>query len=83
MGEVTTIGQDLAKHVFQVHGANGAGARLLKKRLTPTKVLGFFASQPRCLVAMEACGSAHHWAREIRRLGHDVRITVMVWTALC
>jgi transposase len=69
MGEVNTIGLDPAKHVFQVHGANGAGAALLKKRMTRAKVLGCFASQPRCLVAMEACGSAHHWAREMRRLG--------------
>ncbi|PSJ36160.1 IS110 family RNA-guided transposase [Allosphingosinicella deserti] len=74
MGDVTTIGLDLAKQVFQVHGVDVSGAALLKKRLTRAKVLSFFASQPRCVVAMEACGSAHHWAREIQKLGHKVRL---------
>ncbi len=74
MGEVTTIGLDLAKQVFQVHGVDGAGIALFKKRLTRSKVISFFASQARCLVAMEACGSAHYWAREIQKLGHTVRL---------
>ena len=74
MAEVTTIGLDLAKQVFHVHGADASGAGLFSKRLTRSKVLGFFASQPRCLVAMEACGGSHHWARELERLGHDVRM---------
>jgi transposase len=74
MGEVTTIGLDLAKQVFQVHGADASGAALFSRKLTRGKLLGFFTAQPRCLVAMEACASAHHWARELARLGHDVRL---------
>lgn len=74
MGEVTTIGLDLAKQVFHVHGADVSGAALFSRRLTRSKLLGFFASQPRCRVAMEACGGAHHWGRELERLGHEVRL---------
>jgi transposase len=69
-----TIGLDLAKHVFQAHGADEAGEVAFRKRLRRDKVLEFFASQPRCLVDMEACGGAHHWAREISKLGHEVRL---------
>jgi transposase len=74
MGEVTTIGLDLAKQVFHVHGADASGAVQFSRKLTRSKLLGFFAAQPRCLVAMEACGGAHHWGRELRRLGHEVRL---------
>jgi transposase len=74
MGEVSTIGVDLAKSVFQVHGADASGAVLFRKKLRRHQVLTFFAAQPPCTVAMEACGSAHHWAREIGRLGHGVRL---------
>jgi transposase len=74
MGEVSTIGVDLAKNVFQVHGADASGAVLFRKKLRRHQVLAFFAAQPPCTVAMEACGSAHHWAREIGRLGHAVRL---------
>jgi transposase len=74
MGEVSTIGVDLAKSVFQVHGADASGAVLFRKKLRRNQVLAFFAAQPPCTVAMEACGSAHHWAREIGRLGHTVRL---------
>ena len=74
MGEVSTIGVDLAKSVFQVHGADASGAVLFRKKLRRHQVLTFFAAQPPCTVAMEACGSAHHWAREIGRLGHVVRL---------
>lgn len=56
MGEVTTIGLDLAKQVFHVHGADASGAVVISRRITRTKLLGFFSSQPRCVVAMEACG---------------------------
>jgi transposase len=73
-GEVSTIEVDLAKSVFQVHGADASGAVLFRKKLRRHQVLTFFAAQPRCTVAMEACGSAHHWAREIGRLGHGVRL---------
>src|SRR5438067_6281680 len=74
MSEVTTIGLDIAKQVFHVHGADGRGAPLFSRKLSRSKLLSFFAGQPRCVVAMEACGSAHHWAREIKALGHDARL---------
>lgn len=74
MEEVSTIGLDIAKSVFQAHGADAAGRQLFSHRITRAKVLPFFAAQPRCLVAMEACGSAHHWARELTLLGHEVRL---------
>jgi transposase len=72
--EISTIGLDLAKNVFQAHGADAAGAVVFRKRLRRDKVLAFFAKQPACLVAMEACAGAHHWAREIGKLGHTVRL---------
>jgi transposase len=74
MGEVSTIGVDLAKNVFQVHGADASGAVLFRKKLRRHQLLTFFAGQKPCTVAMEACGSAHHWAREISKLGHTVRL---------
>jgi transposase len=64
----------LAKNEFQVHGADASGAALLRKKLRRHQVLTFFTCQPPCTVAMEACGSAHHWAREIGKLGHRVRL---------
>ena len=74
MTEVSTIGLDLAKNVFQAHAASVSGAVLFRKKLRRDQVLAFFAAQPRCLVAMEACASAHYWAREIAKLGHEVRL---------
>ena len=74
MGQVHTIGLDIAKHVFQAHGANESGAVLFRTKLRRAQVLAFFAAQPPCVVAMEACGGAHHWGREISRLGHTVRL---------
>ena len=74
MGDFSTIGVDLAKSVFQVHGADASGAVLFRKKLRRHQVLTFFAAQRPCTVAMEACGSAHHWAREIGQLGHTVRL---------
>ena len=74
MEEVSTIGLDLAKHVFQAHGASASGAVVFRKKLRREQVLSFFAGQPRCRVAMEACASAHHWARAIGELGHEVRL---------
>lgn len=65
---------DLAKSVFQVHGADASGAVLFRRKLRRHQVLTFFAAQAPCTVAMEACGSAHYWAREIARLGHRVRL---------
>jgi transposase len=72
MGEVGTIGLDLAKSVFQAHGADASGAVLFRKKLRRHQVLVFFVAQPTSTVAMEACGSAHHWAPEISRPGHQV-----------
>ena len=74
MGKVTIIGVDLAKNVFQVHGAGADGSVLFRKKLSRSQFARFMASQPPCLVAMEACASAHHWAREIARHGHEVRL---------
>ena len=74
MGEVSTIGLDLAKAVFQAHGADASGAVVFRKKLRREQLLAFFAGQPRCLVAMEACAAYHYWAREIGRLGHTVRL---------
>ena len=74
MNEITTIGLDLAKHVFQVHGVDAAGATVLRKQLRRAQVLAFFSGLPRCLVGMEACATAHYWARELSALGHEVRL---------
>lgn len=74
MSEIITVGLDLAKNVFQVHGADGAGRTVLRKRIRRAQVLEFFSRLPSCVVAMEACGGAHFWGREIGRLGHDVRL---------
>ena len=69
-----TIGLDLGKSVFQVHGVDAGGAVVIQRRLTRGKLLGFFAKQPPCLVGMEACAAAHHWGRERSKLGHRVRL---------
>lgn len=74
MTEVTTIGLDLAKAVFQAHGATATGAVAFRKKLRRDQVLAFFSAQPPCVVAMEACASAHHWGRELQKLGHEVRL---------
>lgn len=74
MSEITTIGLDLAKRVFQVHGVDGDGVVILRRQLKRRQVEGFFAKLPRCLVGVEACGTAHHWGRRLRELGHDVRL---------
>lgn len=74
MAEVSIIGLDLAKHRFQVHGAAADGSVLFRKKLTRAQVLPFFAKQPRCIVAMEACATAHDWGREIGKLRHEVKL---------
>jgi len=71
---VTIVGLDLAKHVFQVHGIDAAGQVVVARAIRRKDLLSFFASLPCCLVGMEACSSAHHWAREIGDLGHDTRL---------
>jgi transposase len=72
--QVTTIGLDIAKNLFQVHGVDARGRVVLRKRLARAKVTEFFANLPPCLVGLEAGGGAHHWARELRALGHDARL---------
>jgi transposase len=67
--EITTIGLDLAKHVFQVHGVDEAGHVAVKRRLRRAQVIAYFASLPPCLIGMEACATAHFWARELRVSG--------------
>jgi transposase len=74
MSETTTIGLDPAKNVFQAHGADASGRAVLRKKLRRDQVLAFFAQLPACVVAMEACGGAHFWGREIGKLGHEVRL---------
>lgn len=72
--EISTIGLDLAKSVFQVHAINNAGEVVIRRALRRSQVLPFFAKLPACLVGIEACGTSHYWGRELTRLGHDVRL---------
>jgi|ERR1700677_1227491 transposase len=72
MGEVSTIGLDIAKSVFQVHGVDDAGTVVIRKRIGRVKMLEFFAELAPCLIGIEACPSAHHWGRELALLGHTV-----------
>jgi transposase len=72
--QVTTIGLDIAKNVFQVHGIDVAEKVVVRKQLRRSQVLGFFEALPPCLVGMEACATAHYWARELTKLGHQVRL---------
>lgn len=74
MSQITTIGLDLAKNVFQVHGIDESGAVMVCKRLRRGQVLAFFTGLPPCLIGLEACATAHHWARELMALGHEVRL---------
>ena len=74
MDKVSTIGLDIAKQVFQVHGVDEVGQVLLRRQLRRGEVLRFFGKLPPCVVGMEACASSHHWARAIAALGHDVRL---------
>jgi transposase len=72
--QVTTIGLDIAKRVFQVHGVDAAGAVVVRKKLRRSELLQFFARLAPCLIGIEACATAHHWARELMALGHQVRL---------
>jgi len=72
--KITTIGIDLAKNVIQVHGVDEQGKVVLKKQLRRHRVVSFFANLPVCLVGMEACGGAHHWARQLEKSGHRVKL---------
>ena len=72
--QVSTIGVDLAKNVFQVHGVDSAGHVVVSRQLRRRQIIEFFGKIPPCLVGMEACGTAHHGAREVSKLGHTVRL---------
>jgi transposase len=70
--QITTIGLDIAKNVFQVHGIDASEKVVVRKQVRRSQVLEFFKALPRCLVGMEACATAHYWARELTKLGHQV-----------
>ncbi len=74
MEEITIVGVDLAKSVFQIHAANADGRAIVRKRLPRARFLSFMSLIKPCVVAMEACATSHHWARELTALGHDVRL---------
>ena len=74
MEQITTIGLDIAKSVFQVHGIDADGAVVVRRQLRRRQVLPFFKKHPTCLVGIEACATAHYWAREITALGHEVKL---------
>lgn len=74
MGQVVTIGLDIAKSVFQVHGVDAKGVVVIRQKLTRARLLPFFAKLEPCLVGIEACGASHHWARELISLGHEARL---------
>jgi transposase len=74
MQEITTVGLDLAKNVFHLIGCSEHGKEVKRKMLERGQMLAYFASLPPCLIGMEACASAHYWAREIEKLGHEVRL---------
>src|SRR5277367_6543152 len=74
MGEVSTIGLDIAKSVFQIHGVDVDGAVVIRRRVSRAKVSEFFAALPPCLIGIEACPTAHHWSRKLQAFGHTVRL---------
>jgi transposase len=74
MQAVTTIGFDIAKSVFQVHGIDAEGRGVIRQRLRRSRVLGFFKKLSPCVVGIEACASSHHWSRQLQALGHAVRL---------
>ena len=74
MGEVSTVGLDIAKSIFQIHGVDVDGAVVIRKRVSRAKLLDVFAALPPCLVGIEACPTAHHWSRRLQALGHTVRL---------
>jgi transposase len=74
MQAITTVGLDIAKSVFQVHGVDASGQIVIRRQLKRRYVLAFFQKLPPCLVGIEACASSHHWSRELQALGHTVRL---------
>ena len=74
MKDIKTLGIDLAKNIFQIHGTDSRGKCVLRKRLARNKLAEFIAQLPPCLIGMEACGSAHYWARKFKQMGHTVKL---------
>jgi transposase len=74
MSKIATIGLDIAKNVFQLHGVDGNGVVVLRRALRRSQLPGFFSALPPCLIGMEACATAHHWARTLMAFGHEVRL---------
>ncbi|SCW64408.1 Transposase, partial [Sphingobium faniae] len=74
MEQIIRIGMDTSKHVFQLHGVNAAEEPVLRKKLRRKEMQDFFTKLPPTVVAIEACGGSHHWARQLQRLGHEVRM---------
>lgn len=81
--KITTIGIDLAKNVFQIHGVDEQGKTVIMKQLKRDQVAPFFASLPTCLIGMEACGSAHHWGRKLQAMRHTVRLMAPQYVKPC
>ncbi len=79
MDEISIVGVDLAKQVFQIHGATADGRAVFRKKLSRPQFAKFMAALPPCIVAMEACGTAHYWGRELARLGHEIRLIPLVY----
>lgn len=74
MPEVSVVGVDLAKHVFQIHAVDGSGRPVVRRQLRRDQFLAFFEGRPGCLIGMEACAGAHHWGRQLQEMGHEVRL---------
>src|SRR5579871_277931 len=74
MDQIIRIGMDTSKYIFQLHGVDGSERVVLRRTLRRNQVLAFFAKLPPTVVGMEACGAAHYWARELRKLGHEVKL---------
>lgn len=74
MEGVVTVGLDIAKSVFQVHGVDTAGHVIVQRKLTRAKLIPFFEKLPHCRVGIEACATAHHWGRQLTELGHEVKL---------
>lgn len=71
---LTVVGIDIAKNIFQLHWADPSTGEVIRKQLTRAKILQFFANREKCLIGMEACGGSHHWARDLIKLGHEVKL---------
>jgi len=81
--EITTIGLDLARSIFQVHGVDASGHAVIRRSARRAQMLPFLVSLPSCLDGMEACSTAHHWARELIKLGHVVRLLPPAYVKVC